>query len=337
MIFRRDIREVVLDVETTGFSPDKGDRVIEIGAVELKNYQMTGEYFHTIINPERIRLSRRITEITGIAGSDLVGKPKFEEVAYDLREFIGASRVFAHNASFDRRFVNFELERANQREIPSEQWDCTLRLAKSKFDLRSYTLDALCEHLGISLESREKHHGALIDCRLTAQLYARLMGEKVDCNNKKAQNCTVKPRSNLVPKEKSAKQPLKKAKSMRQNFNTPIDSKKVSKRSANLDGIREEIEEALTSATGFDVSFGKNLPKNISAASQYFPIAILAMQLIRVAYAKIRSGREPESKILNQMDRDKAEILTLIEMGEDDVDAMYEKLHAFHRSINQRR
>ena len=124
---------------------------------------------------------------------------------------------------------------------------------------------------------------------------------------------------------------------MRQNFNTPINSIKVSQRSTSLDSMKAEIEGALTEATGFEVGFGKNLPKNISAASQYFPIAILAMQLARVAYAKIRSGRENEAKVLALMEQDKEEILTLIEMAEEDTDAMYEKLHAFHRSINQRR
>ena len=124
---------------------------------------------------------------------------------------------------------------------------------------------------------------------------------------------------------------------MRKNFNAPISSYSKGKRSGDLENFKAEIEEALTSATGFDVGFGKNLPKNISAASQYFPIAILAMQLFRVAYAKIRSGREVEFEIFAQMERDKAEILSLIEMAEYDSDAMYEKLDAFHRSINQRR
>lgn len=176
MIFRGDIREVILDVETTGFSPGR-DRVIEIGVVELENYQMTGKYFHKGINPGRVHLSHHITELTGITASDFIGKPKFKEVANELREFIGDSTVYAHNASFDQRFVNFELQHAYEREIPNNQWDCTIRLAKSKLDLRSYTLDDLCTHFGISLASREKHHGALIDCQLTAHLYARLVEE----------------------------------------------------------------------------------------------------------------------------------------------------------------
>lgn len=101
--------------------------------------------------------------------------------------------------------------------------------------------------------------------------------------------------------------------------------------------MKTEIEEALTRATRFDVKFGKNLPKNISAASEYFPIAITAMQLFRVAYAKMKSGRVSRNDVLLQMRKDKTELLALIELAESDSDAMYEKLHAFHRAIDQRR
>lgn len=124
---------------------------------------------------------------------------------------------------------------------------------------------------------------------------------------------------------------------MRRNFNIPLNPNGASENATDLDGMRTEIEEALTRATRFDVKFGKNLPKNISAASEYFPIAIIAMQLFRVAYAKMKSGRVSRTDVLLQMRKDKTELLALIELAESDSDAMYEKLHAFHRAIDQRR
>ena len=176
MSFGSKEREVVLDVETTGFSPARGDRIIEIGVVELIDFEPTGNNFHHIVNPKDIDLSPRITRITGIREEDLVGKPKFEGLASDLRDFIGSSKVIAHNATFDRSFVNHELSLSDEQMIPEKQWKCTMKLARSKVVLNSYTLDALCNRFHISLESREPHHGALIDSLLTSEVYARLRG-----------------------------------------------------------------------------------------------------------------------------------------------------------------
>lgn len=124
---------------------------------------------------------------------------------------------------------------------------------------------------------------------------------------------------------------------MRHNFNTPLGDGSSTRPSTDIDDIKTQLEIAFSEATGFEVKFGKNLPKNISAASEYFPIAIIAMQVNRVAYAKIRSGRDSKFEVIQQYEKDKAELLELIELADNDTDAMYEKLHAFHRAINQRR
>ena len=173
MMSLRTVREVVLDVETSGFSAKKGDRIIEIGVVAIVNYEPTDEYFYQVVHPRKISLSSKITEITGLTDQDLIGKPRFSMIAKDLLEFIGDSNIVAHNAEFDRDFVNSELYEAYLSKIPEERWICSLKLARSKLILNNYSLDSLCKHFGISLAHRKKH-GALIDARLAAQIYSRL-------------------------------------------------------------------------------------------------------------------------------------------------------------------
>ena len=176
-------RHVVLDVETTGFSPLRGDRIIEIGIVELANYQPTGKEFQQCFDPGQ-KLSSRITQITGIRDHDLAGKPKFGDPKYvrELVDFIGRSDIIAHNAGFDRRFLNAELARVGAKEFPEKRWIDTLELARREIGRwvgepggpDSLKLDALCQHFRISLKGREKYHRALVDCYLTVQVFAKL-------------------------------------------------------------------------------------------------------------------------------------------------------------------
>lgn len=178
-----NVRHVVLDVETTGFSPHKGDRIIEIGIIELVNYQPTQNEFQQFFDPGQ-RLSSRITQLTGIRDRDLAGKPKFGDptVVRQLVDFIGRSDIVAHNASFDRSFLNAELARVRAKEFAKKRWIDTLALARREFERKigeaggpdSLKLDALCEHFRISLKSREKYHRALVDCYLTAKVFANL-------------------------------------------------------------------------------------------------------------------------------------------------------------------
>lgn len=172
------VREVVLDVETSGLKPGPESRIIEIGVVEVLNYKPTEKYFHHVVNPGKIRLSSGITDLTGLRDQDLDGKPKFSRIVDDLLDFIGDSKIIAHNAQFDRSFVNFELYKLYRPMIPDEQWICSLELARSKLNMGQYSLDHLCNRFRISLETRVKH-GALIDALLTSQVYSRLRAMSV--------------------------------------------------------------------------------------------------------------------------------------------------------------
>jgi DNA polymerase-3 subunit epsilon len=168
-------REIVLDTETTGIDPKTGHRVIEIACIEVEDLLPTGGYFHCYIDPER----DIEPEVHGISRASLMGKPKFaDKVVCDaFLDFIGDAQLVAHNAAFDRGFVNMELERAGRDILPDPRWTCTYELAKKRFPGMYNSLDALCKRFKISLAEREKH-GALIDTRLLAMVYLELQGGK---------------------------------------------------------------------------------------------------------------------------------------------------------------
>lgn len=169
-------REIVLDTETTGFDPRKGDRIVEIACIELKDYLPTGEYFHCYINPER-DMPQDAEKIHGLSETFLADKPVFAHptVAAAFVAFIGDAALIAHNAAFDRAFVNFELDRAGMAPIPEPRWIDTLTMAQKRFPGMRNSLDALCQRFKISLAEREKH-GALIDTKLLANVYLELRG-----------------------------------------------------------------------------------------------------------------------------------------------------------------
>lgn len=171
-------REIVLDTETTGLDPRSGHRVIEIACIEIEDYLPTGRHFHRYIDPDR-DIDPEAEKVHGISRRMLVGKPRFEheDVCDRFLEFVGDSVIVAHNAAFDRGFVNAELERVGRAPLPTAQWTCTYELAKSRFPGMYNSLDALCKRFKISLADREKH-GALIDTRLLAMVYLELHGGK---------------------------------------------------------------------------------------------------------------------------------------------------------------
>jgi DNA polymerase-3 subunit epsilon len=171
-------REIVLDTETTGLDPRFGHRVIEIACIEIEDYLPTGRHFHRYIDPDR-EIDPEAEKVHGISKRMLVGKPRFEheEVCDRFLEFVGDSMIVAHNAAFDRGFVNTELERAGRAPLPATQWTCTYELAKSRFPGMYNSLDALCKRFKISLAEREKH-GALVDTRLLSMVYLELQGGK---------------------------------------------------------------------------------------------------------------------------------------------------------------
>ena len=171
-------REIILDVETTGLSPQSGHRVIELACIELVDFMPTGRHFHQLIHPER-DIDPDAERVHGISLASLTGKPKFAEtvICDAFLEYVGDAILIAHNAPFDRGFINRELGLAGRGEIHETRWIDTLALARTKFPGAYNSLDALCKRFKISLAEREKH-GALIDCKLLAQVYLELSGGK---------------------------------------------------------------------------------------------------------------------------------------------------------------
>lgn len=171
-------REIVLDTETTGLDPKSGHRVIEIACIEIEDYLPTGRNFHRFIDPKR-DIDPEAEKVHGISRGALMGKPTFDhsDVCDAFLEFVGNATVVAHNAAFDRGFINHELERAGRRIVPEDRWVCTWEMAKARFPGMYNSLDALCKRFKISLAEREKH-GALIDTRLLSMVYLELQGGK---------------------------------------------------------------------------------------------------------------------------------------------------------------
>jgi DNA polymerase III subunit epsilon len=169
-------REIILDTETTGLDPKRGDRVIELCALEMIDGKLTGEQFHKLINPER-DIPIDSTNVHGLTLDDLADAPLFGEIAEGFLAFMGDSPMVAHNASFDHGFLNWELRNIGKDPIPQNKVIDTLAIAKSKFPGARLSLDALCNRFNIDLSARSKH-SALIDTKLLAEVYIELLGGK---------------------------------------------------------------------------------------------------------------------------------------------------------------
>jgi DNA polymerase-3 subunit epsilon len=167
-------REIVLDTETTGLYPKDGHRVIEIACVEVDECVPTGRTFHAYIHPQR-PIDADAERVHGISLASLEGKPPFAEIAQSFLDFIGDAVLVAHNAPFDRSFINAELERLGMPPTHEERWVDTMAMAQKRFPGMYNSLDALCKRFKISLAEREKH-GAMIDTRLLAGVYLELQG-----------------------------------------------------------------------------------------------------------------------------------------------------------------
>ncbi|WP_415184868.1 DNA polymerase III subunit epsilon [Phaeovulum sp.] len=169
------MREIVLDTETTGFEPAEGDRIVEIGAVELFNHVPTGRTYHQYINPERV-MPVAAFEVHGLGDDFLRDKPRFAAVAQAFLDFIGPeAKLVIHNAAFDMKFLNAELGWARLPLLPMERALDTLAIARRKFPGSPATLDALCRRFGVDNSGREKH-GALLDSEILAEVYLELIG-----------------------------------------------------------------------------------------------------------------------------------------------------------------
>jgi DNA polymerase-3 subunit epsilon len=170
-------REIVLDTETTGLDAKNGDRLIEVGCVELYNRIPTGREFHAFINPDGQPVHPEAEAIHGISGEFLADKPVFRDVVGGFLEFIGDDQLVIHNAPFDVGFINMELGRLDMPQIIMDRVVDTLALARRKHPAGPNTLDALCKRYGIDNSVRTKH-GAIVDSLLLAEVYVELLGER---------------------------------------------------------------------------------------------------------------------------------------------------------------
>ena len=168
------MREVVLDTETTGLDPKNGDRIVEIGAIELFNHMPTGHYFHKYLNPDR-SMPQEAFAVHGLSDDFLKGKPRFIDIMDEFISFIGDAKMVIHNASFDMSFLNAELKRAGGETYSDQQAIDTLLIARKKFPGAQNSLDALCRRFSIDNSGREKH-GALLDSELLSDVYLELIG-----------------------------------------------------------------------------------------------------------------------------------------------------------------
>ena len=168
------MREIVFDTETTGLDPSGGDRIVEIGCVEMINRAETGRHFHAYFNPER-SMPAGAEAVHGLSDIFLSDKPRFSERAEDLLAFIEDSPLVAHNASFDFGFLNHELGICGRPVVCMSRMVDTLMLARSKHPGAKHSLDALCTRFGVD-RSRRVKHGALLDAQLLAQVYVELTG-----------------------------------------------------------------------------------------------------------------------------------------------------------------
>jgi len=181
------MREILFDTETTGVFPDHADeklrdRVVEIGCVEVFNLERTGREFHAYVNPER-DVPEEVVRVHGLRGDFLKTQRRFAEVVSEFMEFVGDAPLVAHNASFDRGFINAELRRLRMAELGGERFVDTLAIARKKFPGASCSLDALArrfqlDRYGFDLASRKGPggHGALVDSRILAEVYLHLKG-----------------------------------------------------------------------------------------------------------------------------------------------------------------
>ena len=168
------MREIVLDTETTGLDPHSGHRLVEIGCVEMHGHIRTGNHYHVYLNPER-DMPKEAENIHGLSSAFLADKPLFKNVARSFLEFIGDSPLIIHNASFDLKFLNAELDTVGLPLIAMDRAIDTVIMARKMFPGSPANLDALCKRFSIDTSARTKH-GALLDAELLADVYLEMKG-----------------------------------------------------------------------------------------------------------------------------------------------------------------
>ncbi len=168
------MREIVIDTETTGLNPFEGDKIVEIGCVEIINHVPTNKVFHKYINPQR-DIPEEVIKIHGITEEFLKDKPTFAEIADEFLDFISSDNLVIHNAAFDMSFINSELVAINKKPIDMHRVIDSLAIARHKFPGDKASLDSLCKKFGIDNSHRTKH-GALLDAELLSEVYLELVG-----------------------------------------------------------------------------------------------------------------------------------------------------------------
>lgn len=168
------MRQIVLDTETTGLSPQEGHRLVELGCIEVMNHVPTGNVFHRYINPER-DMPDGAFKVHGLSSEFLSDKPKFAEIVDEFLDFIAEDELVIHNAAFDMAFLNYELKLVSRPPIAARRAIDTLTIARQRFPGAQNSLDALCKRFDIDNSGRVKH-GALLDAELLAEVYLELMG-----------------------------------------------------------------------------------------------------------------------------------------------------------------
>ncbi|AVX02837.1 DNA-directed DNA polymerase [Maritalea myrionectae] len=197
-------REIVLDTETTGLSPATGDRLVEIGCVELINHIPTGSNYHVYCNPQR-DMPEEAFKVHGLGNEFLADKPLFKDVADDFLDFVADSVLVIHNAPFDMGFLQAELEWASKRRLENEVID-TVMLARKKHPGARVNLDALCRHYGID-NARRTLHGALLDSEILAEVYLELIGGRQVGLSLAAQSQSDEEAGKTIKKEAARQRP----------------------------------------------------------------------------------------------------------------------------------
>lgn len=198
-VLKKIVREIVLDTETTGFKARAGDRIVEIGCLELIGHLPTGNRFHTYVNPER-DVPQDAVNVHGLTEEFLSGYPVFSSIVDEFLEFIGDSPLIIHNASFDMGFLNAELERLSRTGLPLSRAVDTVALARKRFPGAPASLDALCKRFGIDNASRTLH-GALLDAQLLAEVYLELLGGRqqgLDLHQDPARTASALPAGSMA-------------------------------------------------------------------------------------------------------------------------------------------
>ena len=200
------MREIVFDTETTGLDPKSGDRMVEIGCIELMNRVPTGRTYHAYFNPDR-SMPLAAEQVHGLSDTFLADKRRFREHAEDLLAFVGDAPLVAHNAQFDFGFLNFELCACGHPEVALDRMIDTLALARRRHPGAKHSLDALCARYGID-RSHRVLHGALLDAELLAQVYVELTGgRQIGFELAAAQSRTAAELSVLRPRPRAFRPP----------------------------------------------------------------------------------------------------------------------------------